>query len=180
MSYLSAAEKIGNKKVAGLFFFPIHSEFVKIQQKMQNNYKMQGFLLDNIDVVKYMDAGLSIENNESEFVPLKIRNNKDTRATGEFLIAYGKTKTFMSEKEFDDLKAYTEKLCAGAVQEILDGNIEPSPVAKMSQQESPNCEYCELAGFCGRERAKFGKARRCGGNVSGASFDFNKEDENGD
>ena len=86
----------------------------------------------------------------------------------------------MSEKEFDDLKAYTEKLCAGAVQEILDGNIEPSPVAKMSQQESPNCEYCELAGFCGRERAKFGKARRCGGNVSGASFDFNKEDENGD
>jgi len=180
VSYLSAAEKIGNKKVAGLFFFPIHSEFVKIQQKMQNNYKMQGFLLDNIDVVKYMDAGLSIENNESEFVPLKIRNNKDTRATGEFQIAYGKTKTFMSEKEFDDLKAYTEKLCAGAVQEILDGNIEPSPVAKMSQQESPNCEYCELAGFCGRERAKFGKARRCGGNVSGASFDFNKEDENGD
>lgn len=175
VSYLSAAEKIGNKKVAGLFFFPIHSDFVKIQQKMKNNYKMQGFLLDDIETIKYMDSKLSVENNESEYVPLKIKNNKETRETGEFQISYGRTKTFMSEKEFDDLKNYTEKLCAGAVQEILNGNIEPSPVAKLSDQESSICDYCELAGFCGKEKARFGKARRCGGEVSSVCFDLNKE-----
>lgn len=175
VSYLSAAEKIGNKKVAGLLFFPIHSDFVKIQQKMKNNYKMQGFLLDDIETIKYMDSKLSIDNNESEFVPIKLKSNKETRETGELQIAYGRTKNFMSEKEFSDLKEYTEKLCVRAVQEILNGNIEPSPVAKLNEQESSMCEYCELSGFCGREKARFGKARRCGGNVSSFSFDLNKE-----
>ena len=68
VSYLMASEKIGNKKIAGLFYFPIHSDFVKIQQKTKNNYKMQGFLLDDIDVIKYMDCGLSLDNPESELI----------------------------------------------------------------------------------------------------------------
>ena len=169
-----------NKKVAGLFYMPIHSDFVKIQQKMKNNYKMQGFLLDNIDVVKYMDAGLSVENNESQFVPIKLKNNKDVRETGELQISYGRTKVFMSEKEFDDIKTYTEKLCSGAVKEILDGNIAPAPIAKLTERESGECAYCELAGFCGREQSKFGMARRCGGNISAGSFNLDKEEENGD
>lgn len=180
VSYLSACDNVEGKKVAGLFYMPIHSDFVKIQQKMKNNYKMQGFLLDNIDVVKYMDSGLSVENNESQFVPIKLRNNKDVRETGELQISYGRTKVFMSEKEFDDIKTYTEKLCTGAVQEILDGYIAPAPIAKLTERESGECAYCELAGFCGREQSRFGMARRCGGNVSAVSFDLNKEEENGD
>ena len=180
VSYLSASENMDNKKIAGLFYFPIHSDFVKIQQKMKNNYKMQGFLLDNIDVVKYMDAGLSVENNESQFVPIKLKNNKDVRETGELQISYGRTKVFMSEKEFDDIKTYTEKLCSGAVKEILDGNIAPAPIAKLTERESGECAYCELAGFCGREQSKFGMARRCGGNISAGSFNLDKEEENGD
>lgn len=179
VSYLMASEKIGNKKIAGLFYFPIHSDFVKIQKKMKNNYKMQGFLLDNIDVVKYMDSGLSIENNESNFVPLKIKNNNETRESGEFQISYGRTKTFMSELEFCNVKDYTKMLCEEATKEILDGNIEPAPFAKLSENESGECSYCELAGFCGREYAKFGKARRCGGSISNLNFDLNKEDKNG-
>jgi len=180
VSYLSACGNMDNKKVAGLFYMPIHSDFVKIQQKMKNNYKMQGFLLDDIDVVKYMDSGLSIESSESQFVPIKLKNNKDVRETGELQISYGRTKTFMSEKEFDNIKTYTEKLCTGAVQEILEGNIAPAPIAKLTERESGECAYCELAGFCGREQAKFGVARRCGGNVLAESFDLSKEEKDGD
>ena len=85
----------------------------------------------------------------------------------------------MSEKEFDDMKSYTERLCTGAVKEILDGNITPAPIAKLTERESGECAYCELFGFCGREQSKFGFGRRCGGNVSISSFDLNKEVENG-
>lgn len=180
VSYLSAAEKLGNTKVAGLFYFPIHSDFVKIDQKLKNNYKMQGFLLDNIDVVKYMDCTLSVDNNESEFVPIKIKNNKEVRETGEFQISYGRTKVFLSEKEFDDLKMYTNQLCKVAIGEILDGNIEPSPIAKAKERESQECSFCELNGFCGKEHARLGMARRCGGTVQSESFDLNKGDEDGD
>ncbi len=179
VSYLSAVGKIGKEKIAGLLFFPIYSDFVKIQQKIKNNYKMQGFLLDDIDVIKYMDSGLSIEKNESDFVPVKIKNNKDVRDTGELQISYGRTKTFMTEKEFDAVKNYTESLCKGAVQEILDGNIEPAPIAKISERESSECKFCELAGFCGREKSKFGMGRRCGTGVQIGSFDLNEGEDYG-
>ena len=174
VSYLSAAEGLENSKIAGLFYFPIHSDFVKIQQKLKNNYKMQGFLLDDIDVIKHMDSGLSIENNESSFVPIKIKANKETRDSGEFQISYGRTKSFLSEREFDSIKDYTQRLCKGAIKEILQGNIEPSPIAKMGDRESGECSYCELAGFCGREYAKFGQARRCGGLIDELNFDINE------
>lgn len=170
VSYLSACEKLGQNKVAGLFYFPIHSDFVKIQQKVKNNYKMQGFLLDNIDVVKYMDSTLSLEKTESDFVPLKIKNNDKVRQTGEFEISYGVSNAYLSEDEFNGLKNYTEDLCAGAVREILSGNIEPSPIAKLTEKESSECKFCKLNGFCGKEQARFGMARRCGGNVTAESF----------
>lgn len=175
VSYLSAAQKVNGKKVAGLFYFPIHSDFVKLSQKNRNNYKMQGLLLDNIDVVKYMDCDLSVENPESELVPIKLQNNKETRESGELKISYGRKKNYFKENEFEEIKAYTENLCTGAISEILGGNIEPSPIAKLTSRESSECEYCELKGFCGREYAKFGTARRCGGDVDIVSFKTKEE-----
>lgn len=179
VSYLSASEKIGNQKIAGLFYFPIHSDFVKFEQKTRNNYKMQGFLLDDIDIVKYMDSAISLENNESEFVPLKIKTNKECRESGDFQISYGRTKNYLSAHEFDAVKNYTELLCMQAASEILSGFIEPSPIAKLSQRESSVCASCELRGACGREYARFGEARRCGGDINTNSFET-KEDDNVD
>lgn len=179
VSYLSASEKIGNQKVAGLFYFPIHSDYVKFDQKIKNNYKMQGFMLDDIDVVKFMDSGLSLDNNESFFVPLKIKNNKAVRETGEFQINYGRTNSYLTEQEFNDLKNYTNELCKTAIREILNGNIEPSPISKAKERESSECAFCELNGFCGKEHARFGMARRCSGTVENRSFVIDKGDENG-
>lgn len=179
VSYLSAAKKLKNNKIAGLFYFPIHSDFVKISQKQTNNYKMQGFLLDDINTIKYMDSALSLDAPESVFVPLKIKTNKECRETGEFQINYGRVKNFLTEEEFEHIRAYTEKLSASAVGEILAGNIEPSPIAKITERESSVCAFCKLKGFCGKEYAKFGKARRCGGEVDGSSFVV-EEGNNGD
>lgn len=174
VSYLMATQKIGDKKIAGLFYLPIHSDFVKIQQKIKNNYKMQGFLLDNIDVIKYMDSELSLDQPESNVIPLKLKSNKETRENGELQISYGRTKNYLSEEEFDKLKDYTQELCKQAIAEILEGNIEPSPFAKGTERGSTECKYCELVGFCGKENAKFGKARRCSSNVTEMSFDKNE------
>lgn len=171
VSYLSASKKLSDNKIAGLFYFPIHSDFVKFSQKIKNNYKMQGFLLDDIDTIKYMDSSLSVENNESDFVPLKIKNNKETRETNEFQIAYGNSKVFLNEEEFKNIQDYTESLCSGAVKEILEGFVEPSPFAKLNEKESGACTYCPLNGFCGKEHAKFGLGRRCGGNIGSDAFE---------
>ena len=176
VSYLSACESFENKKVAGLLYFPIHSEFVKIEQKIKNNYKMEGFLLNDIQVIKYMDSSLSLDNSESRYVPIKLQTNTDVQKTGELKIADGRTKVFMSAEEFENVKRYSKQLCRQAAIEILDGNIAPAPFAKQSERESGLCEYCELSGFCGKEHARFGAARRCLGKVELSSFD--KEGEN--
>ena len=180
VSYLMAVEKLEGDKVAGLFYLPIHSDFVKIQQKIKNNYKMQGFLLDDIDVIKYMDSSLSFDNSESELIPLKLKNNKETRETGELQINYARAKNFLKSDEFVDVKNYTNQLCKQAIGEILEGNIEPAPFAKPADKTSAECKYCEFAGFCGKEYSRLGEARRCGGNVSLSSFMFGEGGSNGD
>ena len=109
---------------------------------------MQGFLLDNIDIVKYMDSGLSIENNESEFIPIKIKNNKEVRETGELQISYGRTKTFLKDQEFNNLKSYTALLCKEAIKEILNGNSQVTPRAgsraETGQHSWPSSHPSEL------------------------------------
>ena len=177
ISYLSAVK---NGKVAGIFYFPIHSEYVKNDKKSKEIYKMQGFLLDDIDVVKHMDNNLSFENFESKFIPLKIKTNKEAIETNTFEINKGQSKNYLSEHEFDDLKNYTEKLCKKAIREILEGNIEPSPIVLGSDEKNIACQWCEFDGFCGLKNAKHNHGRICNLEVDVSSFgEKNKGETNG-
>ena len=171
ISYLHAATKIGGSKIAGLFYFPIHSDFVKIEQKLKNNYKMSGFLLDDIDVVKNMDIELSYEKPESIFVPLKIKTSGKIKETGEFEISHGNSNNYLSENEFDMVREYNEKLCVQAITEILSGFIEPSPLQKSTEKTSAECAYCEFSAVCEKAHARFGNGRKYNTNISVSNFD---------
>ena len=175
VSYLSAAESAlskGNEKmkVAGLFYFPIHSEYADDEKKSKNMYKMNGFLLDDIDVVKNMDYNLSFENNESHFVPIKIKKSKDVINKNLFLFS-NKSKTTLSAEELETIKNYIEKLCSIAVSEILEGYIEPSPLIIGSEVKKMPCGHCEFAGFCGLDKARFANGRKCDGTVNIERFE---------
>ena len=172
VSYLHAISKIGKQKIAGIFYFPIHSDFVKIEKKIKNNYKMSGFLLDDIDVVKNMDITLSYDNPESCFVPLKIKTSAEVKKIGKLEISHGASNNYLSEADFQSLKSYNERLCVQAIKEILSGYIEPSPLQKISDNAGRECLYCEFAGFCGRENARFGDGRKYGTNITLSNFEI--------
>jgi len=156
-------------QVAGLLYLPIHSEFASSEKLVKDSYKMEGFLLDDIDVVKNMDFGLSFENNESHYVPLKIKTNAKNINENKFEISR-KSQKFLNKEEFENIRNYTERLCANAASEILSGYIEPSPLSLSSDGNVLPCVYCSYAGFCGLEKAKFSKGRVCGGSVSSKEF----------
>lgn len=177
VSYLSAVSGIKNKKVAGLFYLPIHSDFVKNNKKIKDIYKLQGFLLDDADVLKHMDNTVNFENNESHLIPLKIKTNKDVLKTNTFEISKGNSKIYYSSEQFEDIKSYTEELCKTAVQEILSGYAEPSPAVYSGEDEGA-CKYCKLAGFCDIENAKFKNGRKCNNLVSITSFGENNKGDN--
>ena len=172
VSYLLATDNFKNKKVAGLFYFPIHSDFVKNDKKIKDIYKLQGFLIDDAEVLKHMDNSVSFEEPESHLIPLKIKTNKDAVQSNTFEISKVGKKNYLSENEFDELKNYNSAVCKGAIQEILSGYVEPSP-ATFSGDDNP-CKWCELKGFCGLEKAKFTDGRLCDLDVTADSFKINE------
>lgn len=169
VTYLSAISDIKNKKIAGLFYLPIHSEYVKNAEKTQEKYKMNGFLIKDIDVIKNMDYSLSFDNPKSKFVPIAIKSNDDVRNRNSFELSRAGQK-FLSEEEFENLKKYNEKLCKIALEEIKSGYIEPSPIRKGDDKDSMPCTWCEFAGFCGKENSRFAGGRRCDSSVTIENF----------
>jgi len=173
VSYLSAISGIKNKKIAGLFYLPIHSDYVKNISKLEEKYKMNGFLLKDIDVIKHMDNNLSFDFPKSNFVPILIKSNDDVKTRNVFELSRAGQK-FLTENEFNNLKKYIEKLCRKAACEIREGYIEPSPLKKGDDEATMPCAYCELAGFCGLENARFSEGRKCQANIDIDKF---KEEE---
>ena len=172
ISYLMAVRSIDGAKVAGVFYFPIHSDYVKNGDKNTNIYKMQGFLLDNIDVVKYMDSSLSFEKPESLFVPLKIKNGKENLETGVLEISHGLSKNYLTDEEFEKVSDYSMKLCKQAIEEIQSGYIEPAPYSETGDEKTSACKWCEFAGFCGKEKSRFAEGRICNAKIDIGEFDL--------
>ena len=177
VSYLSAISKLTSKKVAGLFYMPIHSDFVSVTKKIRNIYKFEGFLLDDIEIIKHMDNGLSFDRPESDFIHLKIKKNSKVINENKFEIS-GSSNKYLSELDFKNVESYIGELCKQAISEILSGNIEPSPIKAKQDGEIETCKYCKFAGFCGLEKAKFSEGRTLFAEVNKSSFELKQKEEN--
>ena len=171
--YLEAMQKISNTNVAGILYFPIHSEFSKNEDETSKMYRMDGFLLSDVDVLKNMDIKISEENKVSDLVNFKVKFDKKTG-----IMSLNEKCTTYSSVEFDAIKNYVNKLCSLAVDEILGGYIEPSPIADENSLKS--CANCPIYGFCGLEKSKFSSGRRQTSKITISSFYEENKVENND
>ncbi len=169
VSYLLAISDSKNKKIAGILYLPIHSDFAKNAENNAKKYKMNGFLLKDMEVLKHMDSSLSFENPKSDFIPVTIKTSAEIIKKNIFDISRPGQK-FLTEKEFELLKNYSEKLFEKAAEEIWEGYIEPSPFKKGDDDDSMPCRWCEFAGFCGLENATFSNGRKCNSGIEIESF----------
>lgn len=171
ISYVSAVTKYGNRQIAGVFYLPVHSDYATDEKMLKNMYRMEGFLLDDIDVACQMDRTLSSSNKESSFVPLKIKVDSNTASEQSFVFSGVRNKD-LTPQEFENIKNYNESICRTAIEEILSGYIEPAPFAVSMAKGTARCEYCKLKGFCGLESSRFKYGRVCMDKVDVASFDL--------
>ncbi len=173
-SYLSATKKLGKTKPAGLFYLPVHSDFEEDKDGYLSHYKMQGFLLDDIDVIKHFDSSLSATTACSNFVPLKVREDKN----GQLQInKQGRVgERFLSSTDFDNIEDYVLLLIKVGAEEILSGYIEPSPLSMTASGGLERCETCKYAGYCGLEHSSFSGGRHCISQVNSGSFDMSNKD----
>ena len=75
------------------------------------------------------------------------------------------------------MKKYTKDLSQTAINEILSGYIEPSPLAVKSEDGHHECDRCELSGFCGLKKARLADGRRCDNKVDMTSFESEEEQD---
>ncbi len=153
--YLNAL-KNAKKSPVGAFYLPIKNVFVDEDYgTFLYTYKMQGYFVDDVKVARNMDNSLNQENTTSKVITLSLKEDKQNSESDNLVIK--KQNHILPEEVLRGVMDYTMALSCGAVREILDGNIEMSPI---QSGDKPACEYCTYKNICGLMYASNKKARK--------------------
>lgn len=147
LTYLDAVSKKEEADSAGILYFNLIEPVIKaknkhlteeeIEQEIRSNFKMNGLILGDVEVVKMMDNNLKQGN--SNIIPAYI--DKDGNLS--------KNKPSILEKqEFIALQNKVEKIIKQISEEILSGKIEQKPTY-MYKNKRTACEFCNYKSICG-------------------------------
>ena len=146
ITYVDVVTKNENALPAGALYFTFAEPKIKdgrivnlsreeIEKKIQENFKMQGLILADVNIIKAMDQNIQ---GASDQIHVKI----DT--TGE-KIDKRYSKNVVTREEFEKLQKYSLKLLKQISKEIISGNIDIKPY--YSKGVTP-CTYCKFRGIC--------------------------------
>ena len=147
LTYLDAVSKEENADLAGILYFNLIEPVIKaknkhlteeqLEQEIRNNFKMNGLILGDIDVVKMMDNNLTVGN--SNIIPAYIDKEGNL----------SKNKPSIIEKdEFKLLQNKVENVIKQISEEILSGDITQKPIYLHKNQRTA-CEFCTYKAICG-------------------------------
>ena len=146
LTYVDAITQKEKAQPAGALYFSLiepkladaKKEMTKeeIEEIIKKNYKMNGIILADVNVIKMMDTNLT--QGKSDIIPVELNENRE--------INYKNSKT-VTKEEFENLQKYTIRLIKQISKEILDGNIDIKPYYTVSGRKTP-CNYCEYKSIC--------------------------------
>jgi len=147
LTYLDAVSKKENADMAGILYFNLIEPIIKsknkhlteeeLEQEIRSNFKMNGLVLGNVEVVKMMDNNLTTGN--SNLIPAYI--DKDGNVS--------KNKPSILEKEdFVTLQYKVEEIIKQISEEIMSGKIAQKPIY-LHKNKRTACEFCNYKSICG-------------------------------
>ena len=151
LTYLDAVSKIEDVIPAGVLYFNLIDPIIKadknisdeeIELELKKQFKMQGLIVADINVVRMMDKNL--DKGSSNIIPAYIdkdNNLSNTRSNS------------VNKEQFKYLQRYTNKLIKEIANEILSGNIDIKPTYNRKKKKTP-CEYCEYKSICNFDNTK--------------------------
>lgn len=147
ITYLDAVCKQENFEPAGILYSGLIDSKIKldsgkisfekeeIEKNLRKNFRMNGVVLADFDVVKLMDNKL--ENGiTSDIIPVRITSK------GEF---DSKQSKVLSQNEFSELQEKVNDIIKEISSEILDGKIDIKPY---SYKDKTGCTYCQYQPIC--------------------------------
>lgn len=144
LTYLDAVTNIENAQPAGVLYFNLIDPIVKsdrnltdeqIEEEIRKQFKMQGLILADVNVVRMMDKTLE-PGTASSVIPAYIDTKENVSKTRSSAI---------KKEEFENLQKYINKIIKDISKEILGGNIDLKPYNKNGKTP---CEYCEYKPIC--------------------------------
>lgn len=146
ITYVDAMCKNENVNPAGALYFTLLEPKIastkrkdldetKIRELIEENYKMNGLVLANVDVIRAMDNDIEQKSNK---IPVTLNKSGE--------INYSKSKT-VTKEEFEKLQKYAITLIRKISKEIVSGNIELKPYYSAKSKSTP-CEFCEYKTIC--------------------------------
>lgn len=145
LTYLDAACEIEEVMPAGVLYYNLIEPILKVNKKidkeqieeeLKKQFKMNGFVLADINIVKMMDK--SLDAGYSKVVPVYLDKEGN--------INKSRSNTITKE-QFEDLRKYTKDIIKQISNEILSGNIEINPYYQKKNKKTP-CDYCEYKEIC--------------------------------
>ena len=149
--YLNAAmelEKKGegtktNKAVvpAGAFYYHIDDPIITTEKQLTekemeelilNQLKMDGLVLDDIEVIKLLDKNMSTQSN---IIPVKLKKDGSP----------SKSSSVANKENFEKLSKFVDNKVKDFGSEIINGNIE---IAPYELNDKKACDYCSYSSVC--------------------------------
>ena len=144
LTYVDAICKKEKTEPAGALYFSLIEPIIKsseklteeqIEEEIKKQFKMNGLILADVNIVKKMDK--TLENGNSKIIPAYI--NKEGNLSDK--------PNSVNREQFERLQKYTMKLLEQISESILTGNINIKPYYSIKKKSTP-CEYCSYKSIC--------------------------------
>ncbi len=146
LTYVDAIKQKENLEPAGALYFTLLEPKIigtnknmtkeEIEDIIRKNYKMNGLVLADVNVIKMMDN--TLESGKSDIIPVSLNESGE--------INYKSSKT-VTKEEFENLQRHTIDIIKQISKEILDGEINLKPYYIVNEKKTP-CTYCEYKSIC--------------------------------
>lgn len=135
--YMNILQSKLKMRPVGTMYMPIKNSLNKAGKTEYSKYKLDGIFLDNKGDILRMDKLLKT-NLKSDIINVSFKQDGEISANS-------KTHALTNE-EFDDIQNYCINILNGAVNEMINGYIEPKPY-KIDNNHS-SCEFCQYKSIC--------------------------------
>jgi ATP-dependent helicase/nuclease subunit B len=145
-TYANVMEEEKGYDPVGVFYFGLEDILIglskgnpsieEIEEKIKNHFKMSGFVVADVNVVRAMDNTIPASGGSSQIIPARIDSSNIVKPTK----SGPKTK-----EQFQELQAITKEIAKQISKEILKGKIDIKPY---NDRYNTGCTYCKYGTIC--------------------------------
>lgn len=150
-AFIDSGEAILPKEIipGGVFYFGIKGQMIsedknkvlssdEIASALLKNFKMNGLLIDDKDIVNAMDSELK---SSSDIIPVRIKKSGELYSSS----------SAVKKEDFNEVLSYSKNKFKEIGEEIFSGKISPSPY---KIKKNTACSYCGYKSICRFDSAK--------------------------